>query len=295
MRDRGFVVVQDSQRGPYEPQIGVAYALGTDGSAPTDLGAASYAVASRVPDRVWLMTDDATPDQRLRANVAFGRVRTVTEVDMEGRVTTPTRDLTEGRTVVGAVEGGLLTVRTDDVSSVAEVWDPASGHVRLAVAGTGTRFGAFADTFVDQSFAGCSLDRPMRIHHLASGRRSDVPPPPGSTWARAALSPDGRLLAAVATGLPRAGDMGASRFMGRVATAGTVFVFDTGTARLIGQHDVTIWDGGPGLVWSPDSRWVFAAADPERVTYFEASGVRTTPATLTVPTGRDFLVMRLAA
>src|SRR5207245_1208927 len=95
------------------------------------IGPASSAFAARDPDRVWLVTDNATPDQRLHG-VEYGSSRTAVEVGLDGHNRSPSYPLTNRRSPVAAVEGGLLTSRPAATSSappIYEVWDPATNRV----------------------------------------------------------------------------------------------------------------------------------------------------------------------
>ena len=290
-RRAGFVVVSDLAQGPYEPRIGAAYFIDGRGSTSTRLGPASYAVASAASDRVWLITDDATPDQRLRQGVSFGEVRTVTEVDLAGNATTPILPLPGGRTVLGAVERGLLTLRNEGGSRFAEVWDPQSDQVLVRITAAGPPVAAAGDTFVEQP-TDCDVGCPVRVHGLRSATTIAIPPPPGRTWASVALSADGRRLALLGMPPPSPADIGVSRFVPpRGSVAATVSVYDSATGLLVSDHATSAWKGDPTLAWSADGRWVLLAADVDAITYFVAGDGRSPAGSVPVPSAQDFLVL----
>jgi hypothetical protein len=300
VRGRSFVVVLDSQTGAYAPAIGTAYAVSSTFDRQVRLGPASYAFASVDASRVWLTTDNATPDQRLHG-VEYGTRRTVQEVDLEGRATSPEYALPDRRTPIAAVRGGLLTYRPGASSSappVLEVWVPTTGRVLHRFA-TGASAVAASDTFVVWTVGDCGL-KGCALHatDLRSGSERVLTPPRGMVWqnsalpdAQATFSPDGAHLAVLAR--PPLTPEEASRF-GLAAPTGSgpavVAVVDLATGART-ERRLDAWKGPITPGWSPDGNVLFLVRDAAHVTYFAASDLSGAPHVLAVPDAGEYLVV----
>jgi hypothetical protein len=299
-RGRFVVVVLDSQTGPYAPAIGTAYAVSSTFDRQVRLGPASYAFASVDAARVWLTTDNATPDQRLHG-VEFGTRRTVQEVDLEGRATSPEYALPDRRTPIAAVRGGLLTDRPAASSSalpILEVWDPATGRVLQRFA-AGASAVAASDTFVVWTVGDCGL-KGCALHatDLRSGSERVLTPPRGMVWQTSALpdtqvtfSSDGAHLAVLAR--PPLTPEEAGR-LGLAAPTGSgpalVAVVDLATGAR-SERRLDAWKGPITPGWSPDGNVVFLARDAAHVTYFAASDMAGALHVLAVSDAGDYLVV----
>ncbi len=300
VRGRFFVVVLDSQTGPYTPAIGTAYAVSSRLDGQVRLGPASYAFASVNAGRVWLATDNATPDQRLHG-VEYGTRRTVSEVDLEGHSTSPEYALPDRRSPIAAVRGGLLTDRPGASSSappVLEVWDPATGRVLRRFA-AGASAVAASDTFVVWTVGDCGL-KGCALHatDLRSGSERVLTPPRGMGWqnstlpdAQVTFSPDGAHLALLAR--PPLTPEEARRF-GLAAPTGSgpavVAVVDLASSVRT-ERRLDAWKGPITLGWSPDGNVLFLARDAAHVSYFVASGSAVPLHVLAVSDAGEYLVV----
>jgi hypothetical protein len=270
-----IVMVLDAQKGPYDASIGTAYVASSDFRQWQGIGPASYAFAARDPDRVWLLTDNATPDQRLHG-VEYGSSRTVVEVGIDGSNRSPSYPLTDRRSPVAAVAGGLLTSRPAPASSgppVYEVWDAATDRVvrRLEIGGAEV---AASSTYIAWTARDCPPLGSCALHvtDVATGAVRLVAPPRGLQWSPSvAFSPDGRSLALVAYRPPTRKEI---EGFGVVVPPGTrnavVAIIDATTGKET-TRSTTTWKGSPNPSWSPDGSLVFFVRDRTHLGYFNTT------------------------
>jgi dipeptidyl aminopeptidase/acylaminoacyl peptidase len=305
VRQGGVVAVLDPQRGAYDPQIGTAYAITPDWTTAIRLGDASSAIPSTAPDRVWLATDNATPDDRLQRYVLFGTRRTVTEVDLTGHPTTPTYQLTGQRSILAAMNGGLLTsvrdgplpnpknTHPDGVTYHLELWDPATDQVVRRLPDQGNvSSGPMAtspQTFLRGPTA-CGGNCPVHLVDITTAADHELAPPPGQNWEQAVFSPDGRLLA-LAAHPPRPAESRPSGAVPAGDDTDTITVFDTTTAQQISTRPLTAWRGRLDIAWSPDSTWLFVTRDKTHVTYLPVRFPNAPPTTIEAPDGQAFIAV----
>jgi hypothetical protein len=162
---------------------GVAYALSSTLDRPAvRLGRASFAVASKRADRVWLVEQAPDPD----------RWFTVREVGLDGTPISPAATLPLGRTPRAGVAGGLLISTIGEPAGLV-IWEPATGRTRPLAPGDAS-FVAARGGLVAWSAGG-------RLHltELPSGRDRVIVGPPGMAGFDAVgeFSPDGGTLAAL--------------------------------------------------------------------------------------------------
>jgi hypothetical protein len=220
---------------------GVAYAAPGRPGRPerprpaTQLGPASYALASPRPGRVWLIEETGDPDRWFRLReVDLGR-------GAAGRVARGMLPL--GQRPVAGVAGGLLVHVVGDGGGLA-VWDPRTGRLgrRLVAGATLTAVAARGHSVAWVEGAA------LHLGDLATGRDRVVPPPPGTDGfaAPGAFSPAGRTLAAVTR----------SGFSTRPALA-LVTVDRAAAVRVTGSDGALSDRCSPCLAWAPAGDWVF--------------------------------------
>ena len=211
---------------------GAAWVAGRRGRPVARLGAASYALASTAPRRVWLVEETGDPDRWFRAR----------EVTLDGRVTAA-GVLPLGRRPAAAVAGGLLLGVTGADGGLA-VWDARSGRSRQLVAA--------ASPVVVAAHRGLVAwvdGQTLHLTDLAGGRDRPVPAPAGSDGfaaAAGAFSPDGRLLAAFTQ----------PGLASRPALA-LVAVARAAAWRVAGSDGALADRCSPCLAWAPAGGWVF--------------------------------------
>jgi hypothetical protein len=297
----GIVQVLDPQTGAYDPQIGTAYAVTTDWARAVRLGGASWAFPSVHPDRVWLATDSATPDDRLRTYVLYGPHRALAEVDLTGAATSPTYELTGQRSAIAAVNGGFLTtVREGALPTPKDTHPPATYHLEVWDPATGQTVRRFPDdvanptatsaqailTFATGSTPAC----PARLIDVTTGAERDLAPPAGLAWGGvASFSPDGHLVSVVTRPVPDTAARSGPGYVPPGDETDTAVVYDTATGQPIATRRVTTWHGGLNIAWSPDSTWLFVTRDKTHVTYAPARFPDVAAAIVDVPDGSDFL------
>jgi hypothetical protein len=303
VRRGGIVQVVDPQRGAYDPQIGTAWAITVDWAHAVRLGAASFAFPSTEPGRVWLATDDATPNDRLQRYVLYGRHRTLTEVDLTGAATSPTSQLTGQRFPLAAVTGGILTSVRDGALPTAkdthppatyhlEVWDPASGQTVRRFPDDLTNPAATTTGAFLSYGATCTPGCPARLVDVATGAEHDLAPPAGLTWGGSgSFSPDGRLVALLTRPAPDLRGGSAPGYVPPGDETDTAMVYDTSTSQVVSTRPVNTWHGAVTLTWSADSAWLFITRDKTHVTYYPARYEAPPEATIDVPDGAAFLAV----
>ena len=199
------VMTVDTQTGPYDAAIGTAYAASPDLRQWRALAPASGVSASAEPGRVRLVSDNATPDQRLHG-VEYGAQRSASDVGIDGNDRSESYPLTDHRSVVADTGAGLLTTwpaATKSAPPVYEVWDPATNRVlrRLAIGGY-----AFSSSsrFVAWTAQSCRPLKPCALHltDVRTGADRAVAPPAGLLWGDATFSPDGSHVVVVAARPP---------------------------------------------------------------------------------------------
>jgi hypothetical protein len=269
------VMVLNTQTGPYAASIGTAYVAASTFRQWRGIGPASGAFAARDPDRVWLVTDNATPDQRLHG-VEYGSSRTVVEVGIDGSNRSPSYPLTDRRSPVAAVAGGLLTSRPAATSSaplVYEVWDPTTDRVvrRIDIAGDEV---TASSTYIAWTARDCPPLGSCALHvtDVATGAVRLVAPPRGMQWSpTVAFSPDGRSLALVANPPPTRKEIESNSLVVPPGTRDAVVaVVDAATGKET-TRSTTTWKGSPSPSWSPDGSVVFFVRDRTHLGYFNAT------------------------
>jgi hypothetical protein len=166
----------------------------------TELGLAGQILPAVQLDAVWLVA--AGPDSTTGLPTT-----TVTEVDGNGRRLAGPARVPDGETVTGGVtaEGLVVTAGGGRLA----VWDPASGHQRLATAAPASLLAASGDLLAWQPQDDTVID----VTDLRTGTTSSVRLPQGNMIVPAtdvaattcALSPDGGRLACPVLVLPRRG------------------------------------------------------------------------------------------
>jgi len=223
---------------------GVAYAAsGRPGRPAVRLGPASYALASAVPGRVWLVEETGDPERWFRLREAdLGRSRSPSSASPSaGPAARPTLPL--GRRPVAGVPGGLLVDAAGDGAGLA-VWDPRTGRLGRRLAAGAPLSGVAARGRAVAWVEGAVL----HLGDLATGRDRVVAPPPGTDGfaVPGAFSPDGRTLAAVTR----------SGFSTRPALA-LVAVNRALAVRVTGSDGALSDRCSPCLAWAPAGDWVF--------------------------------------
>ncbi|MGH9247408.1 MAG: TolB family protein [Acidimicrobiales bacterium] len=184
------------------------------------LGPANRAVASNVPNRVWLL-DEA------RVDASSAR-----EVDLTTAAVTDEVSLPVAVWVVDAVEGGLLVSGPDG----AYVWDRELGWRRVA---HGRPLAGAGDQIVTHE-----CDETLRcylaLHELDGGDGRELPDS-GPQEGAAAFSPDGRYLATVEHD--------------ETVGAGLVDVHDLVRGEVV-HYPGSVGTTSGTVHWSPDSRWL---------------------------------------
>jgi hypothetical protein len=300
VRGKDFVVVLNPQRGPYDPSIGTAYAVSAALNRAVALGPASFVFASVNPDRVWLATDNSTPDQRLHYH-EYGSRRTVAEVDLEGRATSPVDELTDDRSPIAAVTGGLVTTRPPN--DELEVWNPVTNRVVQRL-GAYDGFFSASGSMVLQHAGTCqpTSSCPVRVTDLRTNRQVVMNAPSGMQLTQGAagsvsISPDGTRVAMVAHPIPTPAEL---RLESRSVPSGYVMpgtqrsvleVFDLATGRRLARADYEAWRGGTSLGWSSDSSFVFFTQDAQHVGYISANTTGGSPEHLDLSRADAFLVL----
>jgi hypothetical protein len=217
---------------------GTAYAAPVRPGRPaTPLGPASYALASAVPGRVWLVEETGDPDRWFRLR----------ELDLRrspaGGASPDHGVLPLERRPVAGAPGGLLVHQVGEGGGLA-VWNPRTGRLgrRLAAGATPTAVAARgrAVAWVEGAV--------LHLGDLGTGRDRVVAPPPGTEAfaAPGVFSPDGRTLAAI-TG---------SGFSTRPALA-LVAVDRAAAVRVPGSDGALSDRCSPCLAWAPAGDWVF--------------------------------------
>jgi hypothetical protein len=237
---------------------------------------ATTAIASLDPDRVWLADR-----------------RSVTEVSLDGVDVSMSHPLTDDRTPLAAVAGGLLTIRPGPPPGghpALEVWDPATNRVVRGIPSPQLFVNAGGDYVVSNAHTYCAELCPRHVLDLRSGRERVVPPPPHMEWDEAVFSPDGRQLAMSAHApLTRAEASSQSPFLPAGSHASIVSIVDLSTGRQT-QHSVTTWKGRTPLAWSPDGSLLFLTRDDNQLAYFNTRFAHSPTRTLTVPRADAFVV-----
>jgi hypothetical protein len=192
-----------------------------------------FFIPSSVPDRVWVgIVDEAQGD---------GRLTSVREVAIDGRVTVPDTRPPDGAWPVAAVDSNLVFQRSGELL----VWDPSTGREvdrlpgQLPVAWQGSLL-----TWCDGA---C---RSLNVRDMSSGEGLIAEPPAGATGFEAlhgAFSPDGRVLAVAV----RLGD-------GEEA-ARQLALIDVGTGRITLADETTVPTPYVFIDWSPSGDAVFIA------------------------------------
>lgn len=205
---------------------GATWAVPIDRRAnPARVGASVLFVPSVVEDRVWLVNRDAAGP-------------TVRELDVEGRPTSPAYRLPVDWAPQGAVTAGLVLTRRDGF----EVWDPASGAVRLA-GEQGTNVVAAAGDVVAWQFGCDPVLCPLHLTNVRTGHERVVYAGSNS-YLPGAFSPDGRTLA-----------MFVQQQQSGVGFRSVLALVDVAS----GGFRTLAADGQGGtLAWSASGRWVFS-------------------------------------
>jgi hypothetical protein len=281
-----LVVTVNQQTGPYDPAIGTAYVMSSTLGQWRTLGpASSFALAAPDGRHVWLATDNATPDQRLHGT-EYGTSRSVFEVGLDG-TRSSSYPLTDLRSVIAAVDGGLLTSRpgpTRLAPHIVEVWDPETNRVVRRVSVGGDDLVA-SPKFVTWTARTCATLRcPLHVTDISSGRDRVIAPPRAMQWsAQTAFSPDGTRLALIALPPPDPNELGRDSLTVPPGTQpARVVVVDLATEHET-QRVTTAWKGSPSPSWSPDGSLVFFVHDLTHVGYvnadYAAGPVREIPVT----------------
>lgn len=295
-----FVVVLNPQRGPYDPSIGTAYSVPSTLENAVALGPASYVFASARQDRVWLVTDNSTPDQRLHYH-EYGNRRTVAEVDLAGHATSPVYELTDDRTPIAAVTGAFLTIRPPN--DALEVWNPVTNRVVRRL-GVYDGFVTASGSIVLQHAGTCqpTSSCPARVTDLQTNGDYVINAPPGMQLAQetagmVSISPDGTRIAVVAHPTPTPEQL---RLESHSVPPGYVMpgtqrsvlqVFDIVTGRRLARVGYEAWRGGTSLGWSSDSAFVFFTKDARHVGYIAATTRGGSPKYLEITRADAFLVL----
>jgi hypothetical protein len=300
VRGNDFVVVLNPQRGPYDPSIGAAYAVSAALNRAVALGHASFVFASVNPDRVWLETDNSTPDQRLHYH-QYGSRRTVAEVDLGGHATSPVYELTDDRSPIAAVTGGLVTVRPPN--DALEIWNPVTNRAVQRL-GVYDGFVSASGSVVLQHSGTCqpTSSCPARVTDLRTNRHVVINAPSGMQLSQGAegtvaISPDGTRVAMVAHPIPTPAELRLESHFGPpgYVVPGTqrsvLEVFDVATGRRLASVDYEAWRGGTSLGWSSDSSFVFFTRDANHVGYISAATTGGSPEHLNLPRADAFLVL----
>lgn len=292
------VILVNTQTGPYDPTIGTAYLATSSLQQSSPIGPASDVLAAVDPDRIWLVADNATPDQRLHF-VEYGTIRTVTEVSLTGGDRSPPYPLTARRTPIAAVSGGLLTIRPDRLLSngpgnppghtwAYEIWDPATDRVvrRLDI---DSYTGVASSRYVAWTARTCDSDHcPLHITDLGTGADRLVAPPAGKQWSQDwVFSADSAKLAVVAVATTAQGE---NQFglVPRTMPA-LVAVIDTATGTVITRS--TTMQATSALIWSPDGTLLFFAHDNQHLGYFNATYTTSPIRELKVTDARSSLIL----
>ncbi len=293
------VILVNTQTGPHDPTIGTAYLATSSLGQARPIGPASDVIPAVDPDRVWLVTDNATPDQRVHG-MQYGTVRTVSEVGLTASNRSPSYPLSARRSPIAAVAGGLLTIRPDRVLSngpgnppgrtwAYEIWDPVTDRVvrRLDI---DSYTGVASSRYVAWTARTCESDRcPLHITDLATGADRLVPLPAGQQWSQDwVFSPDSAKLAVVAQATLTVQNENQFGLIPRSMPA-IVTVIDTATGRASARS--TTMDVNSSLMWSPDGTLLFFAHDSTHVGYINETYPNSPIRQLAVPAADSYLVL----
>jgi hypothetical protein len=205
---------------------------------PVSLGRSVTFIPSIRPDRVWLLGLAAS-------------VPTVREVDVAGRVTSPTVDLPIDWVPQAAVENGLLLSN----GSTYEVWDPQRRRTVRSAPPAAQIVASSGRLVVWTSGYGCQVLCAVHITDVVRGTDHPIYPPTGSV-ASGVFSPDGRHLA-----------LGLNPF-GDPSSAGGLLLVDTSTYSTTKLAIVAA--SSSAMVWAPSGSWLFFLNEGNGPTLIEA-------------------------
>ena len=227
------------------------------------------------PERVWLA------DQQ-----------SVTEVSLDGARVSTSYPLTDFRTPIAAVTGGLVTVRREGKTAVvvSEVWNPATNRVVHRLSSQSLVAGAGGDHVVSIPHTSCRGLCFVRILNLRSGLQRVVPRPVHTDWDNEAVfAPDGRHVAFVAhatlTPLEKV-----TRAIPASGTHTSIVVVEDLSSGIVTERRLTTWKGYTRLAWSPDGSLLFVARDDGHLDYFNTRFAHSPTRELAVPRADAFLV-----
>ncbi len=251
---RGATVALVVRRAEPERRPGTAWAVPDDGGTPVILGSADQVVPALAPDRVWLVTTQSA---------ATGGRRLLRELDVRGRLVTPSYAIGLAGRLVVDVAGGFLVQRRVSGVATLDVVDRRSGRLRERVARRATALaaGPHQVAWVDPA---CHLRCTVQVKNLHSGFRVVVSILDVGSYGGAMSSPDAHHLAFTALAVITPGGPPVPVLL----VAG---VDDPGISvvRLPGAAaSGSVGSSLPRtLTWSANGQWVFLAtpALPQRL------------------------------
>lgn len=251
---RGATVALVARRAQPARYPGTAWAVPDAGGAPVLLGSADQVVPALAPDRVWLVTTQSAPT---------GGRRLLRELDVRGRLVTPSYAIgLAGRLVVDMAGGFLVERRVSGVATL-EVVDRRSGRLRERVARRATALAAGPDQLAWVN-PDCHLRCTVQVKDLRSGFRVVVSILDVGRYGGAMSSPDARHLAFTALAVITPGGPAVPVLL----VAG---VDDPGISVVALPPAVAAGPAGAALprtlTWSANGRWVFLATStsPQRL------------------------------